>query len=425
MLGTLPGMNAQFLGRTNLIALWFWAGFHKLIIDFIKPEGMPGFRGDVIPNDMARFFPVAHYHWNTHEFGVAMGWMIALTEMSLGLLCFVPRARWGVAIVALVVHITILVWNCLGPHCNLVGWNIALALAGFALILPWREWPWTSWLRCNWPARLAAIVLLVSPALFYVNGLAAYLSYCIYVPNNPFAVLYRPGETPMSVTFIGYEVVNFPLSPADSILEAYFNKIRQPGDVMIIHDPRPWAQSRGMNGLQLTDYGEFPRGEHHRYYFDEDNHTQLAAEGSYVDGLKQGLWLSWHENGKLASQGVMIDDQMHGPWFNWHSNGNIESQGSYNHGHEEGLWSFWYADGQKEAEGKYHVGQPVGMWTNWYPDGQKEMEGAYVDGQMDGVWTLWTASGERSTREFHRGVPVVAQSSAADKSKAANRLKAH
>jgi hypothetical protein len=389
MLGTLPNINAQLLARANLISLWFWAGFHKLIIDFIKPDGMAGFRGDVIPTDLARFFPVTHYSWNTHDLGVAMGWMIAVTEISLGLLCFVPRARWVVAIIALVSHATILVWNCLGPHCNLVGWNIALGLAGFVLILPWREWPWVSWRRCNLFTRVAAIVLLVSPALFYVNGLAAYLSYCIYVPNNPFGILFRPGEEPKSVTFVGYEIVNFPLSPADSILEAYFNKIRQPGDVMVIHDPRPWAESHEMNGRQYTDFGEFPRGEHRRYYYDEDNHTQLAAEGSYIGDMKEGLWLSWHENGKLAAQGVMVDDQKHGPWMQWHSNGNVESKGKYNHGQEDGLWSFWYADGQKEMEGKY------------------------VDGQMDGVWTTWTPSGDPSTIEFRGGAPVAPQKSVA------------
>jgi hypothetical protein len=383
MIGTLPGVNTQLLGRANLIALWFWAGFHKLIIDFIKPDGMAGFASDVIPNDLSRFFPITKYSWNTHNLGVAMGFAIASTEVLLGLLCFIPRARWIVAIAAIFVHASILVWNCLGPHCNLVGWNIALGLAGLTLILPWREWPWTSWLRCNWFTRIVAIVLLVSPALFYVNGLAAYLSYCIYVPNNPFAVLYRPGEEPKSGTFIGYEVINFPLSPAQSILEAYFNKIRQPGDVMVIHDPRPWAESHNMNGRQLTDFGEFPRGEHRRYYFDEDGHTQLAAEGSYVGDMKQGLWLSWHENGKLASQGVMVDDEKQGPWMQWHTNGNVESKGSYNHGHEDGLWSFWYADGQKEMEGKF------------------------VDGQMDGVWKTWTPSGDPSNIEFHAGAPAL------------------
>jgi hypothetical protein len=389
MLGTLPGVNTQLLGRANLIALWFWAGFHKLIIDFIKPDGMAGFRSDVIPNDLARFFPSTQYSWNTHDLGVAMGWMIASTEVLLAVLCFVPRARWVVAITAICAHGTILVWNCLGPHCNLVGWNIALGLAGFVLIVPWREARWATWLRCNLFTKVFSILLLVSPAFYYVNGIAAYLSYCIYVPNNPFAILFRPGEEPKSVTFIGYEVINFPLSPAQSILEAYFNKIRQPGDVMVIHDPRPWAEHSNMNGRQLTDFGEFPRGEHRRYYYDEDNHTQLAAEGSYVGDMKQGLWLSWHESGKLASQGVMIDDQKHGPWMQWHTNGNIESQGNYDHGKEQGKWSFWYADGQKE------------------------MEGNFVDGQMDGAWTTWTPSGEPSKLEFRGGAPVVPQKSTA------------
>jgi len=221
---------------------------------------------------------------------------------------------------------------------------------------------------------------------------------------------------------MGYEEVNFPLSPSHSILQAYFDKVRQPGDVMIVHDPRPWAESHGMNGREYTDYGEFPRGEHVRYWYDEhdrpvskkpgstgDNHlpdgklsrgdgdigddkliggddlSHLAADGSYRDGMKQGLWLSWHTNGKMASQGMMIDDQRHGPWIEYHSNGNKLSFGSYNHGQEEGPWTFWYSDGQKEMEGKY------------------------VDGQMDGVWTTWTPSGERSKIEFRKGVPVLSQ----------------
>jgi len=76
------------------------------------------------------------------------------------------------------------------------------------------------------------------------------------------------------VTFVGYEIVNFRFRRQDSILEAYFNKIRQPGDVMVIHDPRPWAESHDMNGRQYTDFGEFPRGEHRRYYYDErQSHT--------------------------------------------------------------------------------------------------------------------------------------------------------
>ncbi|HZZ27497.1 MAG TPA: toxin-antitoxin system YwqK family antitoxin [Pirellulales bacterium] len=381
MLATLPGVNAQLVGRANLIALWFWAGFHKLIIDFIKPDGMPGFRSEVIPNDLLRFFPGEHHWWTSHGFGMALGWVIAVTEVSLGILCFVPRARWVVAIAALGMHTSIIIWNCLGPHCNLLGWNMMLALAGFALILPWRESRLVTFRKSNWVAKIATLAVLLLPAAYYVNGIAAYLSYCIYVPNNPFAVLYRPGEEPKTVGFMGYEEVNFPLSPSHSILQAYFNKIRQPGDVMIVHDPRPWAESHGLNGRQYTDYGEFPRGQSWRYTYEDG---VLQTVGSYINDMREGLWISWHHNGKMETQGVMLDDQRHGPWIQYHPNGNKLSLGSYDHGREEGLWTFWYSDGQKE------------------------MEGRFVDGQMDGVWTTWTPSGEPSKIEFHQGLPVVA-----------------
>ena len=188
MLATLPGVNAQLIGRANLISLWFWAGFHKLIIDFIKPDSLPGFTTDVIPNDLANSFRTDKYHWNTHNVGVAMGFVIAASEMMLGLLCFVRPARWIVAIAAVFMHLTIIAWNCWVWHCNLLGWNISLALAGLVLILPLARWRSIASLRkCSPWAGVAAVFLLLYPATYYFNGASAYLSYCVYVPNSPVA----------------------------------------------------------------------------------------------------------------------------------------------------------------------------------------------------------------------------------------------
>ena len=97
ILATLPSVSAQLTGRASLIALWFWAGFHKLLIDFIKPHDMVGFKTDVIPNDLMRLFPPERFPWSTHSSGVALGWTIAIAETTLGLMCFFPRcANWSV-----------------------------------------------------------------------------------------------------------------------------------------------------------------------------------------------------------------------------------------------------------------------------------------------------------------------------------------
>ncbi len=160
ILATLPSSGAQLVGRANLIALWFWAGFHKLIIDFIKPEDLLGFVHDIVPLDLARMFPPEHYHWSTHTFAVAVGWTIAATEMLLGIMCLFPPLRWLVGIIAFVLHGGILLWNCRMPLCNLVGWNVALMLAGLVLITPWRDWPRTALKKCSPLAQLLAIALL-------------------------------------------------------------------------------------------------------------------------------------------------------------------------------------------------------------------------------------------------------------------------
>src|SRR5262249_45122865 len=90
LLATIPNINAQMLGRAHLIAMWFWAGFHKLIIDFIKPADLPGFRSDIIPGDLAKHFPPEKFFWSTHAFGVTIGWAVSIAEIGLALMCFFP-----------------------------------------------------------------------------------------------------------------------------------------------------------------------------------------------------------------------------------------------------------------------------------------------------------------------------------------------
>jgi hypothetical protein len=59
--------------------------------------------------------------------------------------------------------------------------------------------------------------------------------------------------------------------------------------VLVIYDPRPWAQHNGMNGRRLTEFGEFRNGErygHWHYRFDDGS----ESEGDYRNGQKNGVW---------------------------------------------------------------------------------------------------------------------------------------
>ena len=68
-------------------------------------------------------------------------------------------------------------------------------------------------------------------------------------------------------------------------------------------------------------------------------------EGDYRNGLQQGEWTTWYENGPQSA----IDH--------------------YRDGVQDGLHTSWYANGKKSIEGDYRAGKRVGVWTRWDPSG--------------------------------------------------------
>ena len=47
------------------------------------------------------------------------------------------------------------------------------------------------------------------------------------------------------------------------------------------------------------------------------------------NGLKQGYWEYYYENGNIMSKGSFKDDKPEGMWEDYYINGNLECKGSY------------------------------------------------------------------------------------------------
>ncbi|MFN8528003.1 MAG: hypothetical protein U0670_05280 [Anaerolineae bacterium] len=168
MLGTIPQKAAQSTARMYLVALWTWAGLNKLLSPvFIIATGrmMTSILFPFLPDVILQF----------------SGYAIALTELSIGVMTFVPRTRKVAAVVAFGLHVGILLtlirmeWNS-----SVWAWNVALAFAGFALVWPWHENS-VAMLRANgWIVRLAAAVMLIAPVGFmWVRSMPICRSTCI------------------------------------------------------------------------------------------------------------------------------------------------------------------------------------------------------------------------------------------------------
>lgn len=258
LVGTLPGEGSRRLARCHLIALWFWAGLHKVFSAGYLFDSGPRMWTDTM-GEMPR------------QLAVGLAIATAVFELALGIAACVPRARRFVPWMAAVLHLGILLsllvqrWNpAVWP------WNVAVIAAAVGLFgrgqetgdagqetgneSKWTEWSW----------QVAAAVALFHPGLYYLGLADAYLSWCVYSSNTPDATLYATGAEPRideaiqagellhpatlddaleqangeEVQFKHYGSLNVPFSPAPRLYEQYFRRVGKPGEMLVIDDPR-------------------------------------------------------------------------------------------------------------------------------------------------------------------------------------------
>jgi hypothetical protein len=246
MLGSLNSPGCKLLARSHLIALWFFAGFHKLI--------SPEYYEAVVPFMMGRA-PGATLAASDIFWG-AFG---ALFEMSLAVLAVVPRTRRACAVLAVPFHLVVFCWLTFRLQWNysVCPWNAAVAVAGLTLIWPWRTTLLADWREASRPVKVAVAAVLLSPLLFYVALLDPFLSYCVYTESAPHAWIELPsGERfDISSLFVNEEnptrALNVAIPPEHRLFEAYFQQVGEPGEKLIIEDQRWWARVMGFDHREI------------------------------------------------------------------------------------------------------------------------------------------------------------------------------
>ena len=73
---------------------------------------------------------------------------------------------------------------------------------------------------------------------------------------------------------------------------------------------------------------------------------QKKAEGRYEDGLKEGLWVHWHENGQKSYEWNYVNGKLEGLSTGWNENGQKEYESNYVNGKRVG-GSLWMENGKK------------------------------------------------------------------------------
>jgi hypothetical protein len=91
----------------------------------------------------------------------------------------------------------------------------------------------------------------------------------------------------------------------------------------------------------------------------------------------------------------------------WHNNGHKRLEVLAKNGLRNGPWTEWYEDGKLRAQGNYVNDQLDGKLQFFHPSGAKWAERSYHEGQRDGEWIEWDESGKELERtRYNHGVPV-------------------
>ena len=131
--------------------------------------------------------------------------------------------------------------------------------------------------------------------------------------------------------------------------------------------------------------------------------NNLKYKGNYKNGLMDGKWTYYWNNGNIKAEGIFISGNggkkntitkiptigRDGQWISWYKNGKKWSEIYFTDGKKHGSQINWYDNGQKELHGYYEDDIPVKTWSWLYVDGSPMQEGKYNDqGKFEGLYFI-------------------------------------
>jgi antitoxin component YwqK of YwqJK toxin-antitoxin module len=130
----------------------------------------------------------------------------------------------------------------------------------------------------------------------------------------------------------------------------------------------------------------------------------LQKLGYLKKGQKQGLWLSWHENGNIASKIEWEEDRLSGLYKHWYKNGNLHAFGQTIDGEMDGEWLEYYSNSQLQAHSLNQMGKCV--WKKiWRKNGEICVDSKLENG--NGFFYEYYENGDNPKKKiFQNGVEI-------------------
>ena len=100
------------------------------------------------------------------------------------------------------------------------------------------------------------------------------------------------------------------------------------------------------------------------------------------NGLADGLWQEWYENGHLRFSAYWREGKGQGEWHYYHENGAVRQDEFYNADIPVGIFSVFYNNGQLKQKGGYLNGKKDGTHESYSESGVLVKQETYKDGVL-------------------------------------------
>jgi antitoxin component YwqK of YwqJK toxin-antitoxin module len=122
---------------------------------------------------------------------------------------------------------------------------------------------------------------------------------------------------------------------------------------------------------------------------------ELAAQGNYAGAKRDSVWIYYSYRGQTVSHRVeYAAGKHHGKEQSFYPNGNVAEETVWENGVKNGMWKQFFENGQIKSTCAYAAGKLEGRFAAYFPDGAKEIEGVYRNGVPDGEWKHFDAKGK-------------------------------
>ena len=115
-------------------------------------------------------------------------------------------------------------------------------------------------------------------------------------------------------------------------------------------------------------------------FYSSGKKGMLIGEENYAGNKKTGYAFKYYPDGSVAEKIIYKDDKKNGEWIQYHHGGKLALKSSFVNGLVEGKYQAWYENGQTEFLGQYKYDVRDGEWIIYNKDGSVKYRIEYVDG---------------------------------------------